>query len=131
MDTLRLIHAVIGERILPLLIVLTAIYLTIIWKPDAQSNPVARFFPVLIDIQVTLGLLYFVYLLFAGGGGRVLSFPFLLHPLIGFIAAGFGHAALKPGGPLRGLGRWSALVACLVLLVLVVINIVLGSRRFG
>jgi len=126
MQTILYIHGLIGERILPLLTILAAIYLTIVWKADAPVNPVARFFPVLIDIQVTLGLLYFVYLLFAGGSGRVLSFPFLLHPLIGFIAAGFGHAALKPGGPLRGLGRWSALVACLVLLVLVIINVILA-----
>lgn len=126
MDIIRTIHALLGERILPLVIIVAAIWLTVTWKPNAERDVVARFFPVLVDIQVTLGLLYFVYLLVVGGAGRVLSFPFLLHPILGFVAAGFTHAALRPNGRLSGLGRWSALVACVVLLVLVIVNIMLA-----
>ena len=125
MDSIRIIHAVLGERVLPLLIVLAAIWFTVTWKPNAPASVVARLFPVLIDIQATLGLILFVYLA-AAGGTHVLSFPFLLHPIVGLLAAGFGHAAMKPNGRLSALGRWSALVACLVLLVLVIGNVVLA-----
>jgi len=126
MDIIRTIHGLFGERVLPLLIVLAAIWLTVTWKPSAQANVITRLFPVLIDIQATLGLLYFVYLLVVGGGARVLSFPFLLHPILGLLAAGFAHMALKPNGRFSGLGRWSALVSCVVLLVFVLVNVMLA-----
>lgn len=126
MDIIRMIHGVLGERVLPLVIVLAAIWFTISWKPNAEANVLTRLFPVLIDIQATLGLLYFVYLLVAGGAARALSFPFILHPILGLLAAGFAHMALKPNGRLSGLGRWSALVSCVVLLVIVLVNVVLA-----
>ena len=119
------IHRILGEMVLPLLIVIAAIWLTVTWKPDAPANIVTRLFPVLIDIQATLGLIYFVYLLVAGNS-RMLSFPFILHPLIGLAAAGFGHRAVKGGGPFRGLGRWAPLASLAVLLVLVLVNVVLA-----
>jgi hypothetical protein len=126
MGVILTIHGIFGERVLPLLIVLAAIWFTVTWKPNAAPNAITRLFPVLIDIQATLGLLYFVYLLVAGGAGRVLSFPFILHPILGLLAAGFAHMALKPGGRLSGLGRWSALVSCVVLLVFVIVNVMLA-----
>lgn len=126
MGVILTIHGLFGERVLPLLIVLAAIWFTISWKPNAEANMLTRLFPVLIDIQATLGLLYFVYLLVAGGAARVLSFPFILHPILGLLAAGFTHMALKPGGRLSGLGRWSALVSCVVLLVFVIVNVMLA-----
>ena len=119
------IHRILGEMVLPLLIVITAIWLTVTWKPGAPASPIARLFPVLVDIQVTLGLIYFVYLLVAGNT-RVLSFPFILHPLIGLAAAGFSHRAIKDGGPFAGLGRWAPLAALAVLLVLVIANVALA-----
>jgi hypothetical protein len=125
MNVLFTIHQIFGERVLPLLIVLTAIYLTVTWKPDAPPNVVARLFPPLVGIQVLLGLIYWVYLLI-GGNRQVLSFPFLLHPLIGFIAAGVAQMAIK-GGPFRRLGRWAPLMALLVLLVLVIVNVMLAK----
>jgi hypothetical protein len=124
MNVLFNIHQIFGERILPLLIVLAAIWFTVTWKPDAPVSPLARVFPVLVDIQVTLGIIYWLYLLI-GGNTRMLSFPFILHPLFGLIAAGVAHMAIK-GGPFRRLGRWAPLVALLVLLVLVVANIMLA-----
>src|SRR5260221_13279613 len=120
MAVLFTIHQIFGERVLPLLIVLAAIWLTVTWKPDAPPNPVARLFPPLVGIQVLLGLIYWLYLLI-GGNMHVLSFPFILHPLIGFIAAGVAQIAVK-GGPFRRLRRLVPLATLLVLLVLGISN---------
>jgi hypothetical protein len=124
-NVLFTIHQIFGERVLPLLIVLAAIWFTATWKPDTRPNMVARLFPVLVDLQATLGLIYWLYLLI-GGNTRMLSFPFILHPLFGLIAAGVAHMAIK-GGPFRRLGRWAPLAALLVLLVLVVVNVMLAK----
>jgi hypothetical protein len=126
MSVIFTIHQVFGERILPLLIVVVAIYLTVTWKPNAPPNIVARVFPPLVGIQVLLGLIYWVFLLL-GGNTQVLSFPFILHPLIGFIAAGVAQMAIRGGGPFRQLGRWAPLVALLILLVLVIVNVMLAK----
>jgi hypothetical protein len=128
MGVIFTIHQMLGERVLPLLIVIAAIWLTVRWRPDAPRDIVARLFPVLIDIQATLGLVYFVYLL-VGGNTSVLSFPFILHPLLGLVAAGFGHRAVRSDGPFRRLGRWAPLAALAVLLVLVIVNVVLAMNR--
>jgi hypothetical protein len=125
MTVLFTIHQILGERVLPLLIVIAAIWFTVTWKPDAPVGTVARLFPVLVDIQVTLGIIYWLYLLI-GGNARMLSFPFILHPLIGLIAAGVAHMAIK-GGPFRRLGRWAPLASLLVLLVLVIANVMLAK----
>jgi phosphate/sulfate permease len=125
MTVLFTIHQILGERVLPLLIVIAAIWFTVTWKPDAPVSTVARLFPVLVDIQVTLGIIYWLYQLI-GGNARMLSFPFILHPLIGLIAAGVAHMAIK-GGPFRRLGRWAPLASLLVLLVLVIANVMLAK----
>jgi hypothetical protein len=126
MDIIRLIHATFGERILPLLIVVVAIWLTVTWKADARAGVLARVFAVLVDLQVTLGLIFFVYGLIVGAGGRFLSFPFVLHPILGLLAAGVAHMAVKPDGPARRLGRWGPLVVLVVLLVIVMGNVFLA-----
>jgi hypothetical protein len=125
MSVLFTIHQTFGERVLPLLIVLAAIWFTVTWKPDAPPNIVSRLFPMLVGIQVLLGIIYWLYLLI-GGNMRMLSFPFILHPLIGIIAAGVAQMAVK-GGPFRRLGRWAPLVTLLVLLVLVIVNVMLAK----
>jgi phosphate/sulfate permease len=125
MSVLFTIHQILGERVLPLLIVLAAIWFTVTWKPDAPVSTIARLFPMLVGIQVLLGIIYWLYLLI-GGNMRMLSFPFILHPLIGMIAAGFAQMAVK-GGPFRRLGRWAPLASLLVLLVLVIANIMLAK----
>lgn len=128
MNVVYAIHNTFGERILPLLIVLAAIFLTVTYKPNAPRSPVARIFPVLVDIQVTLGLIYWVYLLIAGADqARYLGFPFILHPILGFLAAGLAHAATGPRNPMRRLGRWAPLASLGVLLVLVISNITIAS----
>ncbi|GAB4441206.1 MAG: hypothetical protein OHK0015_38220 [Chloroflexi bacterium OHK40] len=131
MQLVRTIHGVFGEMVLPLLIVLAAIYLTVTYKPGAPRGPVARIFPVLVDIQVTLGIILWIYLLFSTSGptqARYLGFPFILHPLIGILASGLAHAATGPRNPLRNLGRWAPLASLGVLLVLVVSNVVIGLQ---
>jgi hypothetical protein len=121
------IHRILGEMVLPLLIVIAAIWLTVTWKPGAPASPIARLFPVLVDIQAMLGLIYFVFLII-GGNMAVLSFPFILHPLLGLVAVGFGHWALQENGPFRGMGRWAPLAALAVLLVLVIASVVLAMN---
>ena len=127
MGVIFTIHQMLGERVLPLLIVLAAIWFTVTWKPDAPATIITRLFPVLVDIQVTLGIIYWLYLLITGNP-RMLSFPFILHPLLGLVAAGVAHRAAK-GGPFRRLGRWAPLAALAVLLVLVIVNVVLAKNR--
>lgn len=124
MDVIFTIHQIFGERVLPLLIVLAAIWFTVTWKPDAPASMIARLFPVLVDIQVTLGIIYWLYMLIIGNP-RMLSFPFILHPLLGLVAAGIAHMAIK-GGPFRRLGRWAPLASLAVLLVLVIVNVMLA-----
>jgi hypothetical protein len=119
------IHSLFGERVLPVLIVLVAVWLTVAWRPGQEAPRAARLFPVLVDIQATLGLIYWIFGL-VGGNGAYLSFPFILHPLFGILSAGIAHMAVRPSGPFAALGRWAPLAALAVLLVLVVANIVLG-----
>jgi hypothetical protein len=119
------IHQMFGERILPLLIIIVAIWLVITWKPGGTPHRLVRLFPVLIDIQVTLGLIYLIFQLI--NGLPYLSFPFILHPIIGFLAAGVAHMAIKPDGPARSLGRWAPLAVLGVLLVMVIANIVIAQ----
>lgn len=131
MDVIFQIHSIFGEMVLPVLIVLAAIYLTVTYKPDAPRSPVARFFPVLVDIQVTLGIIYWIYLLVSTSGptqAQYLGFPFILHPIIGLIAAGLAHMATGPRNPMRSLGRWAPLASLAVLLVLVVSNVLIGIQ---
>lgn len=118
-------HTIFGERILPIVIVLVAIWLFIKWKPGSHRDPVARALPVLIDIQVTLGLIYYIYGLVIGNP-RYLSFPFILHPILGILIAGFGHMLMRPNGPARNLGRWAPVATLGVVLLLVLGMIVLG-----
>jgi hypothetical protein len=132
MSVIFQIHSVFGEMILPVLIVLAAIYLTVTYKADAPRNPVVRIFPVLVDIQVTLGLIYWIFILLTTSGesqARYLGFPFILHPIIGFIAAGLAHAATGPRNPMRSLGRWAPLASLGVLLVLVISNVLIGIQQ--
>jgi hypothetical protein len=129
MSVIYQIHSIFGERVLPLLIVLVAIFLTVTYKPKAPRSPVARFFPILVDLQVTLGIIYWIFLLFNTTGdtqAKYLGFPFILHPILGILAAGLAHMAVGPKNPLRGLGRWAPLASLTVLLVIVLSTVLIG-----
>jgi len=132
MDLIKTIHGVFGEMVLPLLIVVAAIYLTVTYKAGAPRGAVARIFPVLVDIQVTLGIILWIYLLFSTSGptqAAYLGFPFILHPLIGILAAGLAHMAVGVKNPLRSLGRYAPLASLAVLLVLVISNVLIGVQQ--
>jgi hypothetical protein len=118
MASILSIHALFGERILPVLIVAAAIWFAVAWKPSQPVPAAGRFFPILVDLQATLGLIYFIY--GVAVGLPFLGFPFLLHPVLGLLSAGVAHMAVRPRGPFSGLGRWSALAALGVLLILVI-----------
>lgn len=121
----RQIHGIFGEMVLPVLILLAAIYLTATYKADAPRNPVTRIFPVLVDLQVALGIIYWVFVLITGDAAfraHYLGFPFIMHPILGLLAAGLAHMAVGKGNPLRSLGRWAPMASLVVLLVLIVSN---------
>jgi hypothetical protein len=127
MNLTRQIHIIFGRELLLLLIVAVAIYLTVTYKPDAPRSLVARIFPILVDLQVTLGLIYWVFLLFASPiRDHYLGFPFILHPVLGILAAGFAHMAVGARNPLQKLGRWAPMASLAVLAVLVLSNVVVG-----
>lgn len=128
MDVIYTIHSIFGEMVLPVLIVLAAIALTVMWKPNGATGPITRIFPILVDIQATLGILWLVIRVVAGDGARLLSFPFLLHPILGLLAAGVAHMAVAPRGPFARFGRWSALIGLVVLLVLVLAGVIIASQ---
>lgn len=123
--TIRVIHGIFGEQILPLLIVVAAVWFTITWQPGAQRSLAARVFPVLVDIQVALGIIYWIYGL-TRGITYYLSFPFILHPILGLLAAGLAHMAVGRRNPLRNLGRWAPLASLAVLLVIVLSGVIVA-----
>jgi hypothetical protein len=124
MDIIYTIHSMFGERVLPLLIVIAAVVLT--WRSDLLKTRAARIFPVLVDIQVTLGMLWFVFLLVQGDGARLLSWPLIAHPILGIVSAGIAHMAVSSKGPFAKLGRWAPLVGMLVLIATVLIGIMVA-----
>jgi hypothetical protein len=120
--TIFTIHSIFGERVLPLLIVIAAIWFSVTWKRGVAGSLPARIFPVLVDIQVTLGIIYWVYLLLTTSGASqaiYYSFPFILHPILGILASGLAHMAVGKRGPFTSLGRWAPLASLGVLLVVV------------
>jgi hypothetical protein len=132
MDLIKTIHGVFGEMVLPLLTVAAAIYLTVTYKPDAPRGLVARIFPVLVDIQVGLGIILYLFILLTTSGptqALYLGFPFILHPIIGILAAGLAHMAVGAKNPLRSLGRYAPLASLGVLLVLVLSNVMIGLQQ--
>ncbi len=126
MGFVHTVHAIFGERILPLLIVVAAIWFTVTWKPNTARTLPARIFPILVDIQATLGIILWLYRISGLGAIYYLTFPFILHPLLGILAAVVAHISLRPRGAIRNLGRWAPLAALAVLLLLVLSGIMVA-----
>lgn len=119
MLTIRDIHAVFGERILPVLIVLAAIWFTVSWKPETPRSLPARILPILVDTQFLLGLIYWIFGIALMGRLDFLGFPFILHPILGLAAVVVVHNAVKPHSFLSKLGRWAPLASLGVLFLIV------------
>lgn len=137
MDWVYAFHAIFGERVLPLLIIIAAVWFTFAWKPPVAGSErtlAARIFPQLVTLQFTLGLAYWLYGIFSlGQAERYLAFPFILHPILGLLAVLMAHWAVtnKPERnpitrALARLGRWSVLASMFLLMVLVVAGTLLG-----
>jgi hypothetical protein len=127
MNVLYAIHNIFGERVMPVLVLLALVWLAVSWRPEAKRHVAARVLPILIDVHVTLGLI--MYIFGAVVGNLVyLTFPFLLHPVVGLATAGYAHFAVR-GVPFRRLGRWSVVASLGLLLLLIVANIVLAKMR--
>lgn len=124
MQWVNYIHTMFGQDILSLLIVVLAIYLTMRYQNERfPRNGFTRAFPVLVDIQVALGIIYWVFLLFYSPFSSVyLGFPFILHPVLGILAAGLAHMAVSERMPLRHLGRWAPMASLGMMLILVLTN---------
>ncbi len=124
MRLVRAVHGDFGAAYLPLLIVIAAIWFTVTWKPDAPRGWPTRIFLILVDLQATLGILYWAYLIFlatsAGINSEYIQFPFILHPILGLVSAAVAHMATGQRGMFSRLGRWAALVGLAILLALVI-----------
>ncbi|NJK80352.1 MAG: hypothetical protein HC914_10775 [Chloroflexaceae bacterium] len=131
-------HSIFGERVLPILIVVAAVWFTVTWKEDPaeQRNTLAaRVFPWLITWQFALGLIYWLYGIFALGLGSIyLGWPFILHPILGVLAVLVATRAARPrpeksllNRMLQPLGRWQPFVAMLLLFVIIAGNIVIAA----
>ena len=128
MNIIFTIHQLLGQTVLPLATVLAAIWLTVRWRPTGEPDVVARFFPMLIGLQVLLGLVYFVYRIAIGAAGNLLTFPFLLHPVLGFVAAGVASTVNRRGGFASRFGRWAPLITLVLLLVIVFANVAIAMN---
>ena len=121
MGTVFLIHRWFGGMILPFLLLAAAIWFTVTWKRDSWPGRPAQAFRVLVDIQFLLGLSVWIYMIVAGAGARYLAFPFILHPLMGLLAATVAKLAVRRNDRVVRLGRWAPLASLGLLLVVVVI----------
>lgn len=127
MHAIYYVHMLFGERVLPIVIILMAIWLTAFWKPGIDRTLLARAFPVLVMIQFTLGLIYWIHGLIIGRTDYI-GFPFILHPLLGLFAVVASIMAIKPrpGSPLSRMGRWAPLAVLALLLIIALGSIVTG-----
>ena len=121
MGTVFLIHRWFGGMILPLLLLAAAIWFTVTWKRDSWPGRPAKAFRMLVDTQFLLGLSFWLYMIYVGAGARYLAFPFILHPMMGLLAATVATLSVRQGHRVARLGRWAPLVSLGLLLVVVLI----------
>jgi hypothetical protein len=128
MEIIFRIHSIFGEMVLPLLIVIAAIWFTVAWKPGVRPERPARLFPILVDIQFVLGLIWWIYGIVAGFGiaAGYLAFPFILHPILGFVSVILAHMSVNPKSKISVLGRWAPLATMALLLVSILGGVVIA-----
>jgi hypothetical protein len=119
MGTIFMIHRLFGGMILPLLLLGAAIWFTVSWKPETWPGRPAQLFHILVDIQFTLGLTFWLYMIVMGASAYYLAFPFLLHPILGLLAATLARQAVRQNGLATRLGRWAPLATLGLVLVVV------------
>ena len=119
MSYIFMAHRIVGSMVLPLLLLLAAIWFTATWKPSTwpsrSGTPVSRADrpailarPGLLDRSDR-----------AGGAAYYLAFPFLLHPIAGLIATVVAQLLVRPNAISARLGRWTPLLSFVSILVLV------------
>lgn len=126
MSYLLLTHRIVGSLLLPLLLLLAAVWFTVTWKPARWPTGPARLFRVLVGIQGLLGLVYWIVQLVGGSAGYYFAFPFLLHPIVGILAVVVAQLLVRPNAISARLGRWTPVVSfgSILLLVLGAVMIV-------
>jgi hypothetical protein len=95
MDVVSLIHRFLGETML--LIALAGVILAIVGlvrkkEMEKAENVFGAVYAGLLDLQALLGLVQFVYILVVGGTG-LLTFRFILHPVLMILAVVVVHAS--------------------------------------
>lgn len=127
MEVVFSVHRIFGERVLTVLIVLGMIYLAATWKSEDKAPAIGRILAVLVDLQVTLGLVLF-------GLGMINGLAYgpqaYTHAAMGVLAAGVAHMAAKNPPFLAKLGRFSPVVGFGLSLVLILAGVMLG-RAIG
>jgi hypothetical protein len=66
-----------------------------------------------------LGLTFWIYMIVMGAGAYYLAFPFLLHPILGLLAALVAQQAVRQNSLAARLGRWAPLATLGLLLTIV------------
>lgn len=120
LNLLRQIHAIFGREVMTMLILIISIVLTVTYKPNVRS-PLAALLPGLVHLQATIGVIYWAILVLSGAA-YYFSFPFILHPLLGLVAAVVAQILGGKRSPIAGLGKWAPLTTGLIVLVLALVN---------
>jgi hypothetical protein len=98
-----------------------AIWFTVTWKRESWPGRPAKIFHVLVDIQFLLGLSFWLFMIASVAGVPYLTFPFILHPLMGLVAAAVAKLAVRRSEQVAGLVRWAPLASLGLILVMVLI----------
>jgi heme A synthase len=121
MDIIRMIHRFLGETLLliALIVVILAIIGLVRKKAAERAERIFGFvYSGLLDLQVLLGLVIFIYLITIAGSGLLTS-RFILHPILMILAVVVVHASRarrSAGVPAR---HWAQLIAYGLSLLLV------------
>ena len=128
MSYVFLIHRIVGSMVLPLLLLVAAIWFTIAWKPTTWPTQPARAFRVLVGLQGLLGLVYWIFQLVWAAQATIWRFPLCCTRSSASLpwlppSCWCGRTALS-----ARLGRWTPLVSFVSILVLVVGAVIIANN---